>query len=150
MKKLAVAMIAVMLTSVAFAATIAVPFFKDNHEDATAATLPSAAKGFIGVLSNADEDKVIHVFYYDNAGDSMTNPDGNTFTLVAGTAKSWRPTVGIATDSLLPSTGAVGAAVLAWDGDASDLQGRYSQGEFEFGARIGQAMYLLPAGVPGI
>ena len=145
MKKLAVAIIAVTVTSVAFAATIAVPFFADNYS----ATENVSARGFIGIKSNSTEDLMINVFYYDNDGVNST-PTLNSFELKAGTSKSWRPSVGVnAGTDLDPSDTTLGSSVIAWDGAPTDIQGRYSQGQYELDQRVGQAMYLLPDGIAG-
>ena len=146
MKKLAVAIIAVTVTSVAFAATIAVPFFADNYD----AAANVSARGFIGIKSNSTEDLMINVFYYDNNGVNSTPPDFNSFELKAGTSKSWRPSVGVnAGTDLDPSGTTLGSSVIAWDGEPTDIQGRYSQGQYELDQRVGQAMYLLPDGIAG-
>ena len=147
MKKLAVAALALTVASVAFASSLAVPFFLDNG---VGAPLTAGNAGFIGIVNNTSDPIAMSVYYRDSDLVNRT-PAMNSFTLGANAQMAWRPATEHA-GSEGPGVGVPdlnnlgdkrgGSAILAWVGDPTNVQGRY----YQVRANGAFAMYLLPPG----
>ena len=150
MKKLAVATLALTVASVAFASTLAVPFFLDNG---AGTPLSSGNAGFIGIVNNTGENIAMSVYYRDSDLINRT-PAMNSFTLGANAQMAWRPAIADA-GSEGPGVGVPdmnnlgdkkgGSAIMAWIGGAQDVQGRY----YQKGSDGSFGLYLLPPGQEG-
>jgi len=132
MKKLSVFAMATMLVgSVAFAATVQVPWFNDNGGDVIAGSggVPSGSTGaasWIRIKNNHTASVTCTITYYDRDG-VMIVPTPNTFGLTAGQVQAWRPgrlDPAEGQGALVPnSTATNGSAVITSDGPANTLMG---------------------------
>jgi len=149
-KFVVVASLFVFGAGVALASSLSVPFYLDNAEAEFSGlgTPASGSAGFIGIRNNTTEDIVVEVTYFNGAGNNVT-PANNTFELGAELATAFRPVAtgvaGSGDNSDVPNAtgGVAGAAILTWEGDPSDIQGRYQQ----FNNNGSAVAYLLPPGV---
>ena len=144
MKKLIMtAVVLSVVTSVAVASSIAVPWFMDSDGQWT---------GFVTIVNNTDDDITFAVEYRESDG-TLSTPTANTFDLAGQSALSFRPVEDFPGEGLgqgVPNKivdaerdTKTGAAKIFWVGDATDIQGRYQQVWVQ-GA--GAAAYLLPQG----
>ena len=160
MKKALVIMLVTSFASVAFASSLAVPFFLDNGGNGW--PIPDGTGGFIGIKNNTDREIQVGVEYTQANGDDRTDRTvTNTFPLGAGVAVSWRPLAddpvegsGQAVPNMTPwipgTNTPAGSARISWVGLPSDIQGRYQQvtATDNSGVVTYDAMgYLLPPGV---
>lgn len=98
MKKLSVfAMLVIIGTSVAVAASLAVPWFVDNA--APKSGIPHADKGVTGLInlkSNRTDTVTCKIAYYSQEGYFLGPPDdgvSNTFTIAPRSALAFRPVI---------------------------------------------------------
>lgn len=157
MKKVLVAM--ALFGSVAFAASLAVPWFYDvNDVD----SYPPPAQGpfdgsntYITLKNMTNSDITLTIRYWRGTGVEVT-PSVNTFVLPANVARGFTPA------SNLPTTEGAGAAIpncdesggkvyggsatITWSGSAGDIVGRVYQVDNYTGSGLLSAAYTLPAG----
>jgi hypothetical protein len=144
----------VALVGVAFASSIAVPFFQDNAP-ATPFPPTTGTAAFVGLHNNTDGPITCYVTYMvadatTGAGIDVT-PEANSFTLPAYGSISFRPFATATNEgagSIVPNmtgTKANGAATITWDGDPTDVQGRLT--EIKAASSSDTSSYTLPAGV---
>ena len=151
MKKLSIIAITLMVgTSMAFASSLAVPWFSDNAQAGN--YIPGINDGVTSLItlkSNVTTPLVLEIAYY-NAGGDYLGPDApaNTFMIAPLSAMSFRPvatdpgtTAGgqeggqavlvpngprdtVVGDPPLPDTKKNGSATITWSGGDSDVQGQ--------------------------
>ena len=157
MKKVLVAM--ALLGSVAFAASLGVPWFLDTND--TDSYPPPAQDMFNGsntyiTLKNTTGSPITLTISYWRANGTSVTPAANTFVLPANTAISFTPAsnltqsegVGAAVPNADESGGKVygGSATISWSGSAGDIIGRVYQIDNLTGSGLLSAAYTLPEG----
>lgn len=157
MKKLAVFSAVMVLTaSIATAASLAVPFFRDNGGNFVGSGPASGGAGFIGINNNQGVAMDVQVTYTTFVGGVAVVETTSTFQLGPNAQVSWRPYAddpdveggGAAIDNIV--TGAqTGSAKISYVRSLTpaatttfDIQGRY----VEITADGGSFSYLLPPG----
>lgn len=174
MKKLGFLAMMVALGGVAFASSLAVPWFVDNAPAAcnNPPNLPGGEMGIVTLKSNVDRVMTCAITYYNSAGERL-GPDApnNTFTIAPMSALAFRP---VANDPgtaggqegaqglLVPNRpmGVVtptypsgdnkknGSITIMWDGDPTDIQGQYAYFNTSTANQMNSSYgHLLPPGV---
>ena len=154
MKKLIVVTLMLSIAGIAFASSLAIPWFSDNA--AAACGLPPTTKGVVSTIflkNNMDAVKVCAITYFTQDGTNIGPlPPGNTFGIQPKASLAFRPctydpvslgggeddTAGaLAPDrpphgnsSLLAAVPGNddkknGSAVIQWEGGTSDVQGSF-------------------------
>ena len=155
MKKFIVVTLMLSMAGIAFASSLALPWFVDSH--ITASGIPPTVKGVVGLVylkNNMDAETTCSISYYTATGLAIGPPaPDNTFVIQPKASIAFRPVAydpstvsggqeNIASGLLVPDRpphgnssllAAVpgnddkinGSAVIMWLGDGSDVQGIY-------------------------
>lgn len=164
MKKFAlIAMIGLVASSVAFAASLSVPFFNDragedgNLRPADASGSFTGAAAYVGLKNQTNAPIVITLQYFQ--GGTEYTPTANTWEIPANDTITFRPWATDAIteniwsavpdmvniDNLSQQIFGIGALTVSWIGESTDVQGRVLEfWQNAFGG--GNDAYLLPAG----
>ena len=137
-KSLALAWILVTLSSVAWAHSLSVPFFRDNAPPLGGTTPTTGSAGIISVYNTSDEVVTMHVVYSQKDGDGdPVIQQSSPFELQPHQGVSWRPiqddpaeNLGRGIQNVILGLSDEGSAELIWlsaDGGPGTLVGRYAE-----------------------
>ena len=137
-KSLALAGVLAVLSTVAFAHSLTVPFFRDDAPAIGSTPPASGSVGIIGAFNTTDTVVTMHVVYFqtNNNGDVIFQ-QASPFDLEPLQGISWRPiqddpaeNLGQAIQNVMLDLGDEGSARLIWlkaEGGAGALVGRYNE-----------------------
>lgn len=146
----AIALVLLMGTGAALAASLNVPFFLDNA--ATGQGFPHATgiMFFVAIKNTTGAPIVVTVNYFDPNGNAINDAGRTTQYLIGGQGVSFRPRFDDPSveppvvAGLRRATSNAGSVTITWTGATTDIQGRAVQ----LDANSGNAFsFLLPPGV---